>query len=326
MSDVLAFLAACLASGGMLLSACALLTVPVLAWAVIRLLVPTLRRMEADSAWQASLAASAAVIPGGLVLVLGSAALVSGLHSPCLQTQAGRALFALVWIAMIFSFVRASGFAIRRRREARALILVSDPPSPRLREVGDRAGVMVRELPHQQPFCALAGVRSSVVLVSTGTLSQLRDEELEAALLHERGHVRRGDQLVAAVLSFVVDLLPLPSADLVALYRDAREFAADEHALRTVSPHDLAGALLTFARGQRAIPNVARLEGETGLRRRLHLLLDGPRSAPVSVRSRSVVAFTLAAVLIAGLAPAAASAVITTPCEHQQRSAMATPS
>jgi Zn-dependent protease with chaperone function len=326
MGDFARFLVDCLSSGTMLLSACALLIVPVLAWGVIRLLIPTLRRMEADSAWQASLAASAAVIPGGLVLVLGSAALVSGLHSPCLQTQAGRALFALVGIAMVFSFVRATVLAMRRRREARALILVSSPPSPRLRWAADRAGVMVRELPHQQPFCALAGVRSSVVLVSTGTLSLLSDEELEAALLHERGHVRRGDQLVAAVLSFVVDLLPLPSADLVALYRDAREFAADEHALRTISPHDLAGALLTFARGQRAVANVARLQGETGLRRRLHLLLQGPRSAPVSVRSRSVVAFTLAAVLVAGLAPAVASMVITTPCEHQQRSTTTLPS
>lgn len=324
MDDLARFLAGCLASGTLLLSACALLIVPPLAWGTIRLLVPTLRRMEADSAWQASLAACAAVIPGGLILALGSAALITGLHSPCLETQAGRVLFAVVWTAMIFSFVRATVLATRRGREARALVRVSSPPSERLRLAGNRAGVMVRELPHTQLLCALVGIRRSVVVVSTATIPQLSDAELEAALLHERGHARRGDQVIAAVVAFVVELLPLPSADLVALYRDAREFAADEHALRTVSPHDLAGALLTFARGQRAVANVARLQGETSLRRRLHLLLHGPSSAPVSVRSRSVAAFTLAAVLVAGLTPAAASVIMTTPCEHQQQSATAT--
>jgi beta-lactamase regulating signal transducer with metallopeptidase domain len=323
MGDLARFLGDCLSNGTMLFSACALLIVPVLAWGVIRLLVPTLRRMEADSAWQASLAAAAAVIPGALVLALGSAALVSGLHSPCLQTQAGRVLFSVVGTAMMFSLVRAAVLATRRRREARALIRVSRQPSARLRRAGERAGVIVRELPDSQPFCALAGIRRSVVVVSLGTVSQLSDAELDAALVHERGHARRGDQVVAAVLAFVVDLLPLPSADLVALYRDAREFAADEHALRTVSPHDLAGALLTVARGQRAAANLAQLQGATGLRRRLHLLLHGPSSTPVSVRTRFIVAFTLAAVLVAGLAPAPASMIVAMPCEHQQSAAAA---
>jgi Zn-dependent protease with chaperone function len=318
MGDFARFLVDCLSSGTMLLSACALLIVPVLAWGVIRLLIPTLRRMEADSAWQASLAAAAAVIPGALVLALGGAALVSGLHSPCLQTQAGRVLFAVIWTAMIFSLVRAALLATRRRREARALIRLSHKASARLLLAGERAGVRVRELPDSQPFCALAGVRNSVVVVSSGTILQLTDAELEAALVHERGHARHGDQIVAAVLAFVVDLLPLPAADLVALYRDAREVAADQHALRTVSPHDLAGALLAVARGRRVVANVAQLQGKTGLRRRLHLLLHGPSAAPVSIRSRFVVTFALAAVLVAGLAPAPASVVMAPPCEHQQ--------
>lgn len=317
MADWAAFLAGCLSTGTMFVSACALLVMPLAAWAAIRLVVPILRRMGADAAWQAPLAAAAAIVPGALLLALSTAALVSGFQSACLQTPQGRVVFALVWIALIVSLVRAAVLAARRHADARSLLRAAQAPNQRLQLASLRSGIHALELADGTLFCALAGVRRPVVIVSSGTVAQLNDAELDAALLHERGHARRGDQLLAALLTFFVDLLPLPAADLVALYRDAREFAADAHALKTASPEDLAGALLAFARGQRAISAVAALPGETGLRRRLHVLLNRPASSPVSLRHRSIVTLTLLAVTTAGLAPAGAAIISPIPCEHQ---------
>ncbi|MDQ6927012.1 MAG: M56 family metallopeptidase, partial [Candidatus Eremiobacteraeota bacterium] len=255
--------------------------------------------------------------PGGLLLALSGAALVTGFQSACLQTPQGRIIFAVVWTALIVSLVRAVVLALRRHADARSLIAAAQAPTHRLRLASVRTGIATRELPDTQPFCALAGVRRPVVVISSGTIAELDDAELDAALLHERGHARRGDQVLAALLSFFVDLLPLPATDLVAMYREAREFAADEHALQTASPDDLAGALLAFARGQRAVSAVAALPGETGIRRRLHLLLERPPSSPVSLRRRLVVALALLAVTAAGLAPAGASILTPIPCQHQ---------
>ncbi len=314
MADWTAFLAGCVATGTMLLSACALTVVPLAAWLLIRSVVPMLHRMGQDCAWQAPLAAAAATIPGGLVLALGAAAMVNGFHSPCLQTPQGKVLFAVIWTALIVSLLRAVLRIGRRQHEARVLIAASLQPSKRLRRAARRSGITARELPDAQPFCALAGILHPVVVMSTATLGDLHDGELEAALLHERGHARRGDQVVAAVLTFLVDLLPLPAGDLVLLYREAREVAADQHALRSTSANDLAGALLAFARGQRTIAHTAALPGETGLRRRLRLLLRESAPTSVALHRRFLVALVLAAVMAGGLAPAGAIVLLPPPC------------
>jgi len=317
MADWTAFVAGCLSSGTMLLSACALLIVPIAAWAVIRSLVPMLHRMDADSLWQAPLAAAAAVVPGGLLLALGVAALASGFHSPCLETPQGRMLFAIVWTALAVSLLRAVVRTGRRHRESRSFIAASRASSGRLFAAAQRVGIAARELPDPVAFCALAGILHPVVVVSSGTVAELNDAELDAALLHERGHARRGDQVIAAVLTFLVDLLPLPATDLVVLYRQAREVAADQHALREASACDLAAALLAFARGQRTVAHTAALPGETGMRHRLQLLLREPVPAAIALHRRFIVVSILAVVTGAGLVPAGASTLLAVPCDHQ---------
>ncbi len=76
---------------------------------------------------------------------------------------------------------------------------------------------------------------------------------------------RRGNQFIAAAVSFISDIVPLPAGDLVAPYRRAREFAADAHAAREAGPCDHAEALLAFARGspscRRTIPHRRRAGG-----------------------------------------------------------------
>src|ERR1700682_5934270 len=162
-----AFIAGCVSSGMMLLSACAMLIVPVAAWAAIRSLVPTLNRMHADCAWQGPLAGAAAVVPGGLLLALGAAALVSGSHSPCLATPQGRLLFAVVWTALTISLIRAVVRTGRRHREAGALLSASRVASPRLVAAAHRTGIAARELRDHVPFCALAGILRPVVVISS---------------------------------------------------------------------------------------------------------------------------------------------------------------
>jgi beta-lactamase regulating signal transducer with metallopeptidase domain len=202
----------------------------------------------------------------------------------------------------------------RRSGEASTLVRWSDAATGRLAFAADRHGIAARTIDEERPFCALVGTWKPTVIVSTGALSRLSDSELDAALLHERGHAHRGDQIIAAVLSFLVDLLPLPATDLVAIYRRAREIAADRHALENVQGHELAGALLTFVK-RRTIPTeAAALVGDSSIRARLALLLDdGPR-APVSIGRRYALALALAAILGAGLAPASAAVLHHQPC------------
>ena len=309
MSDVQQFFSQCVASGGIFAATCALLITPAAAWLGVRCIVPSLRSMRGDPEWQAPLAAAAGIVPGVLLLSMAGTALVAGPFVACTNTFTGRALFGAFVVFTLASLVRASLRSVRRVRDARALLSLTIPASPRLAQLATSCGIAVRELPDRRPFCALAGTLRPVAIVSSGTLADLSDRELRAALLHERGHARRCDQLVAAVLAFTADLLPLPSCELVAMYGDARECAADRHALRAVRPDDLAGALLAVARGQRAFAHVAPLPGESGITRRLRILLEGPAASGVSAVPRVAVCVALLGVFAGGLNPVRAAAV-----------------
>jgi len=308
------FLDACWQSGTILRSACGVIIVPLLAWGAMRLLAPAINRLEGDPNWQGPLAAAAAVIPGTLLVVFGGVAVAAGLGSPCMQTTGGRVVFGMTLVLTFGALARALILGCRRSSEARMLIRLSEPARGRVARVAEHWGLSARVIADNQPFCALTGVWQPTVVLSTGALNRLNDGELEAALLHERGHARRGDQLVAALLSFMVDLLPLPANDLVASYRHAREFAADQHALRTTAPLELAGALLSFVNGTKNIAGTAALAGDTATRARLRLLLIAEPAPPVSIGRRVLLAAALLVVLASGLAPAGAAVLNPTPC------------
>ena len=125
--------------------------------------------------------------------------------------------------------------------------------------------------------------------------------------------------LVGRVL--FVELLPLPATDLVAVYRRAREIAADRHALQHAKPDDLAGALLTFAKSRTVATGSAALTGDGGVHARLDLLLKDVPRAPVSIAHRAALALALAAILRAGLAPASAAVLHPQPCKAEVRQA-----
>lgn len=321
MDDVWRFLVACWTSGTLLRSACALVIIPIAAWIAIRICaVPLLSRLSDDPSWQAPLAAASAAIPGLLLLVLASSAFISGVDAACRQTVTGQVLFALIALAATFAFSRAIVLSVWRWREAEALVRMSSAASGRLEQLATRSGVVARTIESDQPFCALARTWHPLVIVSHAAVRRLDDAELEAALLHERGHLCRGDQVIAASLTFLVDLLPLPALDLVRMYRRSRELAADRHALHTVEAHNLAGALLSFVRSAQVLQSTAAFDGEGTVAARLNLLLRDPSPPRISVARRTLLAMTLVTILGIGLVPDASMLIHPIPCQMKANS------
>lgn len=151
---------------------------------------------------------------------------------------------------------------------------------------------------------AAAGIRAPKVVISTGALTQLDEDELAASLEHERGHIaRRHPYLaVAARLLFAV-ARPLPgSRDALrrvqfCLERDADEYAVD----RTRNPIALASAICKAATDSPA-PNaaLATLAG-SGAPARLRLLLDRSAARPrvwADLAGRSLLAALVGLVLL----------------------------
>jgi Zn-dependent protease with chaperone function len=316
--DVARFVSDCITSGAVLYCTCALLIVPFAAWLAVRFVVPIVRRMGGDPEWQAPLAAASVVIPAVLLLIMFATAIAAGFVAVCARTYTGRFVFGTFIAVTAGLLVHALRQSVLRIRETRALLELTVAPSPELHAIAAELGVAVRELPDRRPFCALVGALSPSIVVSSGTVSQLSHGELRAAVLHERGHARRGDHVVAAVLAFVVDVLPLPARELVSLYREAREWAADRHALQGASPEDLAGALLTFTRTGHTFVHLASLDGERGVSLRLRALLDDFSHARISVTARLTAVAALGAIFVTGLTPVEAAVRTLVSREHRQ--------
>lgn len=150
---------------------------------------------------------------------------------------------------------------------------------------------------------AAAGVRGAKVVVSTGALAMLDENELAASLAHEHGHISRHHPYVAlaGTLAFgLARLLPGSAAAHRRLHffieRDADEFAV----ARTQNPLALASAICKVADRHPASassPELARLSG-CGAPARLRLLLDRSAARP---RSGIDLAARALAVLLAGL-------------------------
>jgi len=310
MRDIIAFVAACSHGGALLESLCAIVAVPFLAWLACRALAPQIKSLRGDPQWQAPLAASAAALPGALFLAIALAGIVAGIGARCLALPGGRLIFSTIVGLSAIAIARAAWRAIRRARSARRLILRSLRPSARLSLAAARCGLPARELDDETPVCALAGIAHPTVLVSRGALRALTDDELLSALHHERAHISRGDQALAAAVAFFADLLPLWSADLVALYRSAREFAADRCALHRTNPETLSSALIVFAKKVRTLAGAAALAGDdkAGLVERVRALLE-PRAKPPRNLARGVaVALALSLILLGGFAAPIAQA------------------
>lgn len=304
MSDAAAYFAACISSWSLLTSACALLVVPTLAWCIVMASTRTLRAMDADPRWQAPLSAAAALLPGVLFLFIGAMTLREGWHSDCLRFATGRVLYGAIIATTVFGLLRAIVLACKRHSEIGGLLALAEDAGVREQGIAQRCGLGVRRVFSTAPFVLLAGIRHPVIIISTEALQRLDDAQLDAAIHHEAAHFRHGDQLAAAVVTFIGDMLPLPVAPLVALYRRAREFAADEAASHEADRGALASALIALARASApsAPAGAAAFAEPATVRARLTVLLSDAPPSPARWR-RIAMTSLLLATLTAGAAP-----------------------
>ena len=291
MNAIVEFIQACAASGALFWSLLALVAAPLFAWIAVRRLAGVVKRIEEDRAAQASLAVSGAVLPGVAFIAASATILITFARTGCLATVGGRVIFAVVALLLASSLLRAAILA--RRRAGGIAQLISGSAHMGIR----RAGLPVLRVPSATPFVAIARHKRSAILISDSALQTLSAAEREAAFAHELAHHRRLDPLLDGVLSFCTDLVPLPTNDLINIYHQAREFAADRIACREHDASDLAAAILRVA----AAPAHAAALGGADTRARLRaLLLPGDRTRR---GSRALAVGLLASIVGSGALP-----------------------
>jgi Zn-dependent protease with chaperone function len=260
--------------------------------------------MDADRCWQAPFAAVGSMLPGASFLSIAAYGIVVGTSSNCLKFATGRTIFALLLFLTVVAAARAIWIAAVRLRETATVFSSSRPPSERL-EAAARSGCAVREIADPNSFCAVLGIRRPVIVVSSGAISRLDNEELRAAIAHEVAHIQRYDHLLGALAAFLSDLLPFGSAELLNAYWEAREFAADQSALAQTKVEALAGAIIAMAKPPKL--GVAALGGGA-VPARLRRLL-APCGPSVSLRERMIAGSTLVIAGMIALLPIAGAAL-----------------
>ena len=301
MADTTAFFQSCIQAGALLGSLCAILIMPPAVWLAVSYAKTRILRMDADRSWQAPFAALGSILPGASFLSIAAYGITVGTSSNCLQYATGRAIFATLLLVTVAAAARAIWILAVRLRESASIRSSAGTPGPRLRAAAP-AKSAVREIDDPNPFCAVLGILRPVIVVSSGTLNRLNDEELRAALSHEVAHVQRYDHVLGALAAFFSDLLPFGSTGLLDAYWEAREFAADQRALAETQVEALAGAIIALAKPPKL--GVAALGGGAVTARLRRLL--APSTQSLSLRGRMAAGSALVIAAVIALLPIAA--------------------
>jgi len=178
------------------------------------------------------------------------------------------------------------------------------------------AGVSIPayRIPHSFPIIAVVGTIRPRLFVAEQVQSTLSDEELIAAIAHERGHLTARDNLKRSLLRVCRDVLMIVPCGraLDRAWADSAEAAADEYAAQQSSETalDLASALIGIARmvptGKRTrLPAAAFILGDdtTGVRARVKRLIAlagarPPKASAFVSHFGSIVLVVLLAALI----------------------------
>ncbi len=226
-------------------------------------------------------------------------------HAPPLSlalllSLAGCALLAGSWAGMI-GLVATLRFNRRLRRGTR-------PTPHRVVRIAENLGLASRltYLADPGPMACCYGFVRPRIAVTAGLTHRLDNEELTAALGHEREHLRRRDPLryllvdVLAAAAFMVPVVPVLRERL----RTRTELSADRAALAVASRGALAGALLAVIRPAQIPPGIA---GLTSTDTRIAQLSGQPQLPPIPARA-VVASLGLAGVIVLAMADLAASA------------------
>lgn len=145
---------------------------------------------------------------------------------------------------------------------------------------------------------ATTGLRHPKVLVSAGALINLNEQELNAGLEHERGHVRRGHRFIsvaATALHGCCRLLPGSGSALEELQFHL-ERDADEYALRmTNDPAGLACAILKAAAPRAGVGAINGLGSADVLDRLRALQIGSPGSLSLRALTLSLAGAVMSA-------------------------------
>lgn len=159
-------------------------------------------------------------------------------------------IVAAVGIGIAAATITRAGYVVarelawaRRQRRAHALALaLAGKPADRL-----EATIVENDTP--AVYSLPAPERRDNIVISSGALHLLTEDQLAAVVAHERGHLRHHDHLVIAIAGALHLAFPR-----VLLLRHARheieilaEMAADDHARRDHASDTLATALLALA-------------------------------------------------------------------------------
>lgn len=205
-------------------------------------------------------------------------------------------LMATPTIACLF-LAWAVSRSIMRQWAVGQLFCASLPAGPRLAAAAQRVGIRARELPTSERECFVAGILRPTAFVSRGALDSLEESELEAALLHERAHIKGGDTRALFALGFLRDLAPWAGGQALEAFLAAREDRADRQAIQQAGRLDLASALLTLARPAAVTAAVLPMASDKGLDCRLKALLHDEAPTPQGWVARTAGALGLNGVL-----------------------------
>lgn len=187
------------------------------------------------------------------------------------------------------SLISLSAGTVRLARALRRLTSAS-------RHYGPAGSVIVGG---RDVMLAVAGLRRPTVLVSAGAMLELDDDELEAALAHERAHIERRHRYVlvyAELCGALAHLLPgtRRAIDELAFHleRDADRWALT----RRIDRRALAAALRKAAGPRHEARGLVMALGAGRVQERLDEILDGP---PHVSRAPGTVAAVLASLVVA---------------------------
>lgn len=157
---------------------------------------------------------------------------------------------------------------------------------------------------------AAAGLTQPKVVISTGALISLDDEELAASIEHEKGHINRKHRFIslyAAICCAVARFLP--GTTRVANQLDFfLERDADEYAIKQAhSPAALATAIRKAVSIPNAAPSALFLSGGASLEHRLRLLTDSAHAQAKKTKRGAVITTALVGMTLLVAASAAAA-------------------
>jgi Peptidase family M48 len=247
--------------------------------AFVGILLPHVLRLErADPApaavlWAAALGLRALVVLGSvaaaLVLLHPAHLLRAFADWPCAPHHrlAGHALAAAGGLALVISVVWALWRVVQATVAVRRLVRTAVGRGP-------QGSVIVGG---EEVVLAVAGLARPTLLVSAGALARLDDDELAAAIAHERAHIRRRHRFVLLFAELCRAIgRPLPgTAQAVRELRFHIERDADRFAVRGRDDRlALASAICKAATAAATHPGLASLGGDGTAARVRELLGD----------------------------------------------------